>query len=262
MSEEDLILAGHEVIDKFLDANEITNKLIIPDLQRDDEDYHLYDKPKKRKEQVRKPSFVPKYAVPNARESHLHYIQNYLHFYGDRKQVEQQIRQQNEERKKNFKSDRQMLAEQHQFLRDDEDNQDDETNTEKQHGKKMAIEYESKLYREFCVANLSRYKEGMIGLRWRTENEVKQEFGQDTCGSLTCKRKDKRVSRNEIELNTLEVNFAYVEQGEHKNALVKIRLCRKCTKKMDKANKIKNKSKKRKHETSDSDEEPQYKRTR
>lgn len=54
-----------------------------------------------------------------------------------------------------------------------------------------------------------------IALRWRIEQEVIIGKGQFICGSKRCPEKER--------LRTWEVNFAYVEQGEKKNALVKIR---------------------------------------
>ena len=39
----------------------------------------------------------------------------------------------------------------------------------------MAIKYYNKLYREYALADMSRHREGKIGLRWRTE--VGEEWG-------------------------------------------------------------------------------------
>ena len=36
----------------------------------------------------------------------------------------------------------------------------------------MAAKYYEKLFKEYALADVSRYKEGMIGMRWRTEAEV------------------------------------------------------------------------------------------
>lgn len=41
----------------------------------------------------------------------------------------------------------------------------------------------SKLFREYAVADLSRYKEGKVGLRWRTQQEVVNGAGQFECGA-------------------------------------------------------------------------------
>lgn len=103
-------------------------------------------------------------------------------------------------------------------------------------GKQIARKYYDKLFKEYCVADLSRYKENkvrhpfikyivcqlirkhgnhpQVGIRWRIEKEVVVGKGQFSCGAQKCDIKE--------HLRTWEVNFAYVEQGEKKNALVKI----------------------------------------
>ena len=53
-----------------------------------------------------------------------------------------------------------------------------------------------------------------IAMRWRTEEEVKLGKGQFVCGHKKC-------SESEM-MRTWEVNFAYLEAGEKKNALVKV----------------------------------------
>lgn len=52
-------------------------------------------------------------------------------------------------------------------------------------------------------------------MRWRTEKEVIVGKGQFECGSKACKEKEN--------LRSWELNFGYVEHGEKKNALVKLR---------------------------------------
>lgn len=54
-------------------------------------------------------------------------------------------------------------------------------------------------------------------MRWQTEKEVKDGIGQFQCGAKKCEERDN--------LRTWEVNFAYQEANERKNALVKVRLC-------------------------------------
>lgn len=53
-----------------------------------------------------------------------------------------------------------------------------------------------------------------VALRWRTEKEVVVGKGQFQCGSKKCQIKEG--------LRSWEVNFGYEEQGEKKNALVKL----------------------------------------
>jgi hypothetical protein len=78
---------------------------------------------------------------------------------------------------------------------------------------------------EYCIADLRRYKEQQLGLRWRTEKEVVAGKGQFSCGAKKCDAADGLVS--------YEVNFAYEEAGEAKNALVKLRVCPACAAKLN-----------------------------
>lgn len=59
-----------------------------------------------------------------------------------------------------------------------------------------------------------------MGLRWRTQPEVVSGKGQFSCGCKGCSGTDGLCS--------FEVNFAYVEAGQKKQALVKLRLCPDC----------------------------------
>lgn len=62
-------------------------------------------------------------------------------------------------------------------------------------------------------------------MRWRVEKEVVEGKGQFICANKKCdERKD---------LASWEVNFAYLEDGQKKNALVKLRLCPKCSDKLN-----------------------------
>jgi protein FRA10AC1 len=62
-------------------------------------------------------------------------------------------------------------------------------------------------------------------MRWRTKTEVVDGKGQFICGNIHCDKKEK--------LTSWEVNFAYVEDGERKNTLVKLRICPKCSDKLN-----------------------------
>jgi hypothetical protein len=44
----------------------------------------------------------------------------------------------------------------------------------------------SKLFKEYAIADLSRYRQGRVGLRWRTQREVVNGTGQFACGAKVC----------------------------------------------------------------------------
>ena len=82
-------------------------------------------------------------------------------------QIEQIRNKQKEELVAHFKSDEQMLKEQYQFIRSDDDGQDE-----------LSRKYYDKLFKEFALVDLSQYKKRKIGMRWRVEKEVFQ--GRDS----------------------------------------------------------------------------------
>jgi len=88
---------------------------------------------------------------------------------------------------------------------------------------------------------------GQIALRWRTEDEVLSGAGETSCGNTRCPYHDALVepassgSRDahsrpprQPKLTTMELPFAYIEQGEAKprEAMVKVVLCDRCVRKM------------------------------
>jgi protein FRA10AC1 len=48
----------------------------------------------------------------------------------------------------------------------------DENDTEISWEQRIAKRYYEKLFKEYAICDLKRYKEGRIAMRWRTENEV------------------------------------------------------------------------------------------
>lgn len=79
---------------------------------------------------------------------------------------------------------------------------------------RLAKKYYDKLFKEYCICDLSRYKENLIANRFRVEQEVVTGKGQFVCGEKSCKAQEG--------LRTWEVNFKYSENGSKKNTLVKI----------------------------------------
>ena len=74
-------------------------------------------------------------------------------------------------------NDYNVLEEEHQFL------WEGQADT---WGKRLAKAYYDKLFKEYTISDLSRYKENMVALRWRTEKEVVSGKGQFVCGSKHC----------------------------------------------------------------------------
>lgn len=156
------------------------------------------------------------------------------------------------------KTDYDILKENHRFLWDsDDDDYDDDGNPDTSGqssklswGQRLAKKYYDNLFKEFTICDLSRYKENKVAMRWRTEAEVMEGKGQFVCGDKSCSV--------DSDLRTWEVNFKYEEQGQTKNALVKQRLCPKCSEKLNYGHQRKEikdkKHKKRKREKRDEDE--------
>lgn len=112
-----------------------------------------------------------------------------------------------------------ILRAKHEFVRDEaKDAMDASWET------RMAVKYYRRLFKEYALADLSRYKESKIGLRWRTEKEVIFGKGQFICGNKRCDATD--------DLHSYEVPFRYEEHGQRKLELVKVRVCPKCARKL------------------------------
>lgn len=106
-----------------------------------------------------------------------------------------------------YKRDIDIIRENHKFLWED----DEEPSSWEE---ELAKKYYDRLYKEYCICDLTYYKEGKVALRWQIEAELINGKGQFICGDKKCNEKEG--------LKTWEVNFAYVEKGEKKNALVKL----------------------------------------
>ena len=116
------------------------------------------------------------------------------------------------------RNDYDVLREQHRFVWTDEDATDSWE-------RRLAKRYYDKLFREYCICDLTYYKLNKVAMRWRTEKEVVSGKGQFVCGSKHCDANNS--------LTSWEVNFSYAEHGEQKNCLVKLRLCPECSRKLN-----------------------------
>lgn len=178
----------------------------------------------------------------DAYQRHAKFVNDYILYYGGKKEDFRRLGE-------NDKTDMDVIRENHRFLWNEEDEVD--MNWEK----RLAKKYYDKLFKEYCIADLSRYKENKFGFRWRVEKEVISGKGQFFCGNKYCDKKDN--------LKSWEVNFGYVEHGEKRNALVKLRLCQECSFKLNFHHRRKEvKSKKRKDRIKKDCEESPHKKSR
>ncbi|XVF79625.1 hypothetical protein PTKIN_Ptkin15bG0004300 [Pterospermum kingtungense] len=146
----------------------------------------------------------------NAFDRHKKFLNDYVGFYGKEKN--------STDVKLPVKTDHDTLREGYRFIRSEEDDMNPSWE------QRLVKRYYDKLFKEYCIADMSHYKSGKIGLRWRTEKEVISGKGQFICGNKHCDEKDGLAS--------YEVNFSYFEAGENKQALVKLVTCERCAEKL------------------------------
>ncbi|KAM2918792.1 hypothetical protein COP2_040837 [Malus domestica] len=111
----------------------------------------------------------------NAYDRHKKFVKDYVNFYG---------RQESSHVKPPVKTDQDTLREGYRFIRSEEDDMD------RSWEQRLVKRYYDKLFKEYCIADMSHYKSGKIGLRWRTEKEVVSGKGQFICGNKHCDVKD------------------------------------------------------------------------
>lgn len=155
----------------------------------------------------------------NAWERHKHFLHHYTLAYGDRDgSLSQQARQP-------ARTDFDSVREEHRFLWDNVDGRRAPAADSLSWEQRLAKRYHDQLFKEFALADMSRYREGAVGLRWRTEKEVVEGRGQFSCGNKACNRTD-------VALTSYELHFGYSEHGEAREALVKVRCCEECAGKL------------------------------
>ncbi|KAL8154372.1 hypothetical protein V2J09_012132 [Rumex salicifolius] len=134
----------------------------------------------------------------NAYDRHKKFVRDYVSYYGEGQPSVEKVP---------IKTDQDTLREGYRFIRTEEDDMD--TSWEQ----RLVKRYYSKLFKEYCIADMSKYKSGKIGLRWRTEKEVRSGKGQFICGNKHCDEKNDMAREN-------------------KQALVKLVACNRCAEKL------------------------------
>jgi len=165
----------------------------------------------------------PPAAAPNtlgrrdasAFSTHNRLMENFLRFGGERK-----LKKMEEARKKAIRTDHDVLIENYKLERSSSESEDEAT-----YEQRLSRNYYKKLYREYGVIDLSKYKTGKFGIRWRKKEEVLKGKGESICGEKKCLEFET--------LKTFEVPFRYKEQGETKVTMLKLRLCVDCGRKLN-----------------------------
>eukprot|EP00092_Neocalanus_flemingeri_P001753 GFUD01001871.1.p2 GENE.GFUD01001871.1~~GFUD01001871.1.p2 ORF type:complete len:207 (-),score=74.18 GFUD01001871.1:1550-2170(-) len=108
----------------------------------------------------------------NAYDRHKQLVNTYqLYFPGSTAGIQRDNR--------NDKRDIDVIKDHHRFLWN-------ETEVEESWEVQLAKRYYDKLFKEYCIIDLSRYKENQFGMRWRVEAEVVTGKGQFVCASKKC----------------------------------------------------------------------------
>jgi len=114
-------------------------------------------------------------------------------------------------------SDWEALRSHFQFVLPDEE-EDSPSSGAKKYGStwqdRMVQHYHSHLYKEYVLADLSRVLEiGKVGLRWRTEDEVKSGRGFRSCGNLKCQSVCNNISSTSLTTEKKEAYDAVVRRS-------------------------------------------------
>ena len=85
------------------------------------------------------------------------------------------------------RSDLDALREGYRFIRTEADDANGSWET------RLCRKYYQRLFKEYGIADLSRYKESKLGVRWRTHKEVVVGKGQFICGAKGCEERQVRA---------------------------------------------------------------------
>ncbi|KAJ7300138.1 hypothetical protein O6H91_Y063400 [Diphasiastrum complanatum] len=104
----------------------------------------------------------------NAYERHKKFMGDYIRYYGIQTTMPSDSNYP-------LKTDQDTLRETYRFIRSEEDD------LERSWEQRLAKRYHDKLFKEYCIADMSRHKENKVGLRWRSEKEVTSGKGLISC---------------------------------------------------------------------------------
>ncbi|XP_027145217.1 protein FRA10AC1 isoform X2 [Larimichthys crocea] len=171
----------------------------------------------------------------NAFERHKKFVGDYILYYGG--QMADFKRTADKD-----KTDADVLRENHRFLWRDEDEED-----------MTCLDFVGGLRMKLSLAKITEGETDGTQIFWTHTVESIKFSGQFQCGNKRCEKDEG--------LKSWEVNFAYVELGEKRNALVKLRLCPECSFKLNYHHKRKEvKAKTKTKRLSEENQEPQTKR--
>lgn len=155
---------------------------------------------------------------------HKKFISDYLKYYGSEDRLIESSKNTDTP-----KTDYDLIKQHSKFIWPDQDRHDlDKKDDIDQWEKRMAKKYYDNLFKEYAIADLKNYKTHGVALRWRTKSEVISGKGQFECGNIKCGERK--------ELKSWELNFIYKDTPDditEKQALVKVRLCKSCSRKLN-----------------------------
>ncbi|EOX96681.1 Uncharacterized protein TCM_005877 isoform 2 [Theobroma cacao] len=131
----------------------------------------------------------------NAYDRHKKFLNDYVDFYGKEKSTDVKLP---------VKTDHDTLREGYRFIRTEEDDMNPSWE------QRLVKRYYDKLFKEYCIADMSQYRSGKIGLRWRTEKEVISGKGQFICGNKHCNEKEDLASYEEVKGLHLQLSIMKV----------------------------------------------------
>ncbi|CAF3791358.1 unnamed protein product [Rotaria sp. Silwood1] len=112
---------------------------------------------------VNRERFRSQFMAMNAYERHKRLVNDYVRYYSKEKSFDTIFKRDTS----NDRTDLDIIRNEHRFLWDEEEDGPDET-----WEKRLAKKYYDKLFKEYCICDLSHWQEKKIAMRWRIDREV------------------------------------------------------------------------------------------